>query len=138
MGLRSVAKEDLEPDHLLAGFFLIDFQHLTELERRILLEVAEHTVISEAELLRNLSDQSPESCAHVSSGAWRNWAMYVQVMGQWTVGNEYLRRWLRQEWESLRQVQATALDESSFEQLLQLGHTKETRGLSERGSKLGK
>ena len=52
--------------------------------------------------------------------------MYVQVMGQWTVGNEYLRRWLRQEWESLRQVQATALDESSFEQLLQLGHTKET------------
>ncbi len=125
VGLRSVAKEDLEPDHLLAGFFLIDFQHLTELERRILLEVAENTVISEPELLRNLSDQSPE---RVRTFLWglEKLGHVRPVMGQWTVGNEYLRRWLRQEWESLHQVQAAALDESSFEQLLQLGHTKET------------
>jgi hypothetical protein len=126
MGLRTVADEDLQPDHLLAGFFMIDYQHLTQLERRILLEVAEHTVISEAELLRNLNDQAPD---RVRTFLWgmEKLGHIRQLMGQWTVGNEYLRRWLRQEWQSLRQVQATALDEKNFEQLLQIGHTQESR-----------
>lgn len=58
--LRAVTEDDLAPDHLLAGLFLIDFQHLTQLERRILLTVAEHTVIDEPELLHALDDQAPE------------------------------------------------------------------------------
>jgi hypothetical protein len=50
-----------------------------------------------------------------------------QVVGQWAVGNEYLRRWLRQEWDTLHHVQAPVLDESSFEELLQLGHRQENQ-----------
>jgi chromosome segregation ATPase len=50
-----------------------------------------------------------------------------QVMGQWAVGNEYLRRWLKQESETLRRVQAAALNETSFEELLRLGYTQENQ-----------
>ncbi len=134
-GLRPIADEDLEPDHLLAGFFMIDFQHLTGLERRILLEVAEHTVLAEPDLLHNLRDQSPE---RVRTFLWGMEKLgYVrQVMGQWAVGNEYLRRWLKQEWESLRGVQSAALNETSFEELLQLGYTQENQAFQTEVSKL--
>jgi hypothetical protein len=126
VGLRAILDEDLDPDHLLAGFFSIDYQHLTELERRILLAVAESTVITEQELLRSLSDQPAE---RVRTFVWGMEKLgYIrQVMGQWAVGNEYLRRWLRQEWETLHQVQGPVLDENSFEELLQLGHRQENR-----------
>ena len=123
--LRAVTEEDLQPDHLLAGLFLIDFQHLTQIERRILLTVAEHTVIDEPELLHALGDQAPE---RVRMFVWGMEKLgYVrQVVGMWAVGNEYLRRWLRQEWDTLRQVQAAALDEHSFEQILQFGQSQES------------
>lgn len=125
VALRAVTDEDLEPDHLLAGLFLIDFQHLTGLERRILLAVAENTVIDEADLLHALSDQAPE---RVRMFLWGMEKLgYVrQLVGMWAVGNEYLRRWLRQEWDTLRQVQATTLDEHSFEQILQFGQSQES------------
>ena len=125
VGLRPVTDEDLEPDHLLAGFFMIDFQHLTLLERRILLAVAEQTIVGEADLLRTLGDQAPD---RVRTFLWGMEKLgYVrQVMGQWAVGNEYLRRWLRQEWDTLRQVQTPSVDESSFAQILQLGYTQES------------
>ncbi len=126
VGLRPVTDEDLEPDHLLAGFFMIDFQHLTLLERRILLAVAEQTIIGEAELLRALGDQAPD---RVRTFVWgmEKLGYLRQVMGQWAVGNEYLRRWLRQERDTLREVQTAAVDESSFEQILQLGYKEESR-----------
>jgi hypothetical protein len=134
-GLRPVTDEDLEPDHLLAGFFLIDFQHLTGLERRILLQVAEHTVIAEPDLLHNLRDQSPE---RVRTFLWGMEKLgYVrQVIGQWAVGNEYLRRWLKQEGESLRRVQSPALNETSLEELLQLGTTQENQAFQTEVSRL--
>jgi hypothetical protein len=127
--LRAVTDEDLEPDHLLAGFFLIDFQHLTTLERRIVLAVAGQTVMTESELLHSLADQAP---ARVRTFLWGLEKLgYVrQVLGQWMIGNEYMRRWLRQEWETLRQVQAPALDDSSFEQLLRAGHQQEARAFA--------
>lgn len=126
VGLRAVTDEDLEPDHLLAGFFLIDYQHLTALERRILLAVAENTILSESELLRSLGDQPPD---RVRTFLWglEKLGHVRQVLGQWTIGNEYLRRWLRREWDALRQVQDAALDESSFEQLLRVGHRQESQ-----------
>jgi hypothetical protein len=134
-GLRPVTDEDLEPDHLLAGFFLIDFQHLTGLERRILLQVAEHTVIAEPDLLHNLGDQSPE---RVRTFLWGMEKLgYVrQVMEQWAVGNEYLRRWLKQEGESLRRVQSPALNETSLEELLQLGTAQENQAFQTEVSRL--
>lgn len=125
-GLRSPNDEDLEPDHLLAGLFLIDYQHLTPLERRILLAVAEHTAVAETDLLRLLSDQPPD---RVRTFLWglEKIGHVRPVLGQWTVGNEYLRRWLGHEWETLRAVQETPLDESSFEELLHLGHAQEVQ-----------
>jgi hypothetical protein len=124
--LRAPTDEDLEPDHLLAGLFLIDYQHLTPLERRILLLVAEHTVIAETDLLRQLGDQPPD---RVRTFIWglEKLGHVRQVLGQWTIGNEYLRRWLNQEWHTLHSVQQTPLDESSFEELLQFGHAQEAQ-----------
>jgi hypothetical protein len=75
-------------------------------------------------LLRNLSDQPPD---RVRTFLWgiEKLGHIRQVFGQWTVGNEYLRRWLNREWDTLCRVQETPLDESSFEQMLQLGHMQE-------------
>ena len=42
--LRIPTDEDLNPDNLLAGFFLIDFQHLTRLERRLLLTIGRESL----------------------------------------------------------------------------------------------
>jgi hypothetical protein len=125
-GLRPPGDEDLEPDHLLAGLFLIDFQHLTALERRILLLVAEHTILAETDLLRLLGDQQPD---RVRTFLWglEKLGHVRQVLGQWTVGNEYLRRWLNHEWQQLTNVQETPLDENSFEALLQAGHAQEVQ-----------
>ena len=124
--LRPPGDEDLEPDHLLAGLFLIDFQHLTMLERRILLLIAEHTILAETDLLRLLGDEQPD---RVRTFLWglEKLGHVRQVLGQWTVGNEYLRRWLNQEWQHLTDVQATPLDESSFEELLHVGHAQEVQ-----------
>ncbi len=126
VALRQPSDEDLEPDHLLAGLFLIDYQHLTGLERRILLLVAEHTVIAEDDLLRLLDDQPPD---RVRTFLWglEKLGQVRQVLGQWTVGNEYLRRWLSHEWQTLRDIEAAPLDESSFEELLHVGHAQEVQ-----------
>jgi hypothetical protein len=128
-GLRPPTDEDLEPDHLLAGLFLIDYQHLTALERRILLLVAEHTVLGETDLLRLLRDQPPD---RVRTFLWglEKLGHVRQVLGQWTVGNEYLRRWLNHEWQALSSIQATPLDEGSFEELLQAGHAQEAQAFA--------
>jgi len=128
-GLRSPTDEDLEPDHLLAGLFLIDFQHLTLLERRILLLVAEHTAIDETDLLRLVSDQPPD---RVRTFLWglEKLGHVRQVLDQWVIGNEYLRRWIHHEWDALQHVQTSLLDESSFEALLAAGHAQEVRAFT--------
>lgn len=123
-GLRPPTDEDLEPDHLLSGLFLIDYQHLTRLERRILLLVAEHTAIGENDLLRLVNDQPPD---RVRTFLWglEKLGHVRQVLDQWIVGNEYLRRWIHHEWDALRNVPASLLDEGSFEELLTAGHAQE-------------
>lgn len=123
--LRPIADEDLEPDHLLAGFFLIDYQHLTRLERRIVLTVAEHTVICESELFDALPDETPD---RIRTFLWGLEKLgHVRLLyGQWAIGNEYLRRWLNHEWPSLvRMEQMPFLDEQSFEALLAEGKAQE-------------
>lgn len=126
LGLRPPAEEDLEPDHLLAGLFLIDYQHLTGIERRILLTVSEQTVASEADLLQLLDDEPPD---RVRTFLWglEKLGHVRQILGQWAIGNEYLRRWLNHEWQALHDVQAPLLDESSFEELLHVGHAQEVQ-----------
>ena len=57
--LRAPTDEDVNPDNLLA-VFLVDFQHLTKLERWLLLAIRRSSIVTEAEILTLLSDQSPD------------------------------------------------------------------------------
>ncbi len=127
--LRPPRDEDLEPDHLLAGFFLIDFQHMTRLERRILLTVARKMVMSEAEIVAALADDVP---ARIRMFLWgmEKLGHLRQIYGQWAVGNEYLRRWLHQEWDMLANMREAAIDDDSVEQLLSVGHIQEEQAFA--------
>lgn len=127
--LRPPEDEDLEPDHLLAGFFLIDFQHMTRLERRILLTVARKMVISEDEIVAALADDVP---ARIRMFLWgmEKLGHLRQIYGQWAVGNEYLRRWLHQEWDRLANMREAAIDDASVEQLLSAGHVQEEQAFA--------
>ena len=124
--LRAPQNEDLEPDHLLAGFFQIDFQHMTRLERRILLTVARQMVVGEAEIITALADEVPSRIRMFLWGM-EKLGHLRQIYGQWAIGNEYLRRWLQQEWERLANLQDATVDDESVEQLLAIGHGQEKR-----------
>lgn len=122
--LRLPVDEDLDPDHLLAGFFLIDFQHLTRLERRILLTIGRRTLTTEQEILTDLADENPQ---RIRTFLWglEKLGHVRQLYGQLTIGSEYQRRWMQEQWERLIQISETLIAEESTEQLLQIGHTLE-------------
>lgn len=122
--LRPPVDADLNPDHLLAGFFLIDFQHLTRLERRILLAIARRTLTTEQEVLADLADESPQ---RIRTFLWglEKLGHVRQLYGQLTVGSEFQRRWMQEEWDRLVQMTETLVAEESIEQLLQIGRALE-------------
>jgi hypothetical protein len=122
--LRPPTDEDLNPDHLLAGFFLIDFQQLTLLERRILLAVGERALTSEADLLAQLADESPQ---RIRTFLWglEKLGHVRRLFNQLSIGNEYLRRWLHDERERLAHMNETLLADESIEPLLQIGYRRE-------------
>ena len=122
--LRPVDDEDLAPDHLLAGFFQIDFQHLSRIERRILLAIAEPDIVSDRQLLTAISDESPARTRTFLFGL--NKLGYVrQVHGQWALGNEYLRRWVQDHFHALSCQLDSAIDDHTVEVLLQTGKQNE-------------
>lgn len=122
--LRPPTDDDLNPDHLLAGFFLIDFQQLTLLERRILLAVGRRTLTSETDLLAQLSDESPQ---RIRTFLWglEKLGHVRRLFNQLSIGNEYLRRWLHDEQERLLHMNETLLADESIEPLLQIGYRRE-------------
>ncbi|MCS6825688.1 MAG: AAA family ATPase [Caldilinea sp.] len=122
--LRPPTDDDLNPDHLLAGFFLIDFQQLTLLERRILLAVGERTLTGEADLLAQLADESPQ---RIRTFLWglEKLGHVRRLFNQLSIGNEYLRRWLHDEREHLVHMNETLLADESIEPLLQIGYRRE-------------
>lgn len=124
--LRAPTDEDMNPDNLLAGLFLVDFQHLTKLERRLLLAIGRSSIATEAELLTSLSDQSPE---RIMTFLWgmEKLGHLRQMYGQWTIGNEFLRRWLQQELDNLERMNDTLLTDDTFETLLKVGHAQEVQ-----------
>lgn len=125
--LRPPTDADLDPDHLLAGFFLIDFQHLTQLERRILLAIARRTLTTEQEVLADLADESPQ---RIRTFLWglEKLGHVRQLYGQLTVGSEFQRRWMQEEWERLEGMTGTLVAEDSIEQVLQIGRALEPAG----------
>ncbi len=122
--LRPPNDDDLNPDHLLAGFFSIDFQQLTLLERRILLAVGERTLTSEADLLAQIADESPQ---RIRTFLWglEKLGHVRRLFNQLSIGNEYLRRWLQDERERLAHMNETLLADESIEPFLQIGYRRE-------------
>ena len=122
--LRPPEEEDLIPDHLLTGFFQMDFQHLTNLERRILLTVARLTIASEADILAELSDEPPGRIRDFLYGL--NKLGHVrQIYDRWAVGNEFLRRWVQENIDKLSQYQDSVLSDQGMAALVNIARDRE-------------
>ncbi len=133
--LREIRPQDVEPDHLLAGFFQVDFQHLSPTERRILLTVARSVVLSDKDLYANLPDMEPGRINNFLYGM--NKLGYVRlVYGQWTVGNEFLRRWVQENLGQLETQIESSLSDSHMEAMLTQGRTLEIAYLREESERL--
>jgi hypothetical protein len=128
--LRAIVEDDLHPDHILAAFFEIDYEYLTRIERRLLLAIAERTVATEEEVLIALSDELPQRIQMYLYGLHR--LGYVrQIQARWSVGNEYLRRWIQENFDDLARRKEAMIDEASHELLLQRGRDQELAYLRE-------
>lgn len=122
--LRMPQEEDLAPDQLLAGLFAVDFQHMTGLERRLMLAVAAHDGIEEVALLAAVAGEAPE-CARLLLWGLARLGHLRRVCGQWAVGNEFLRRWLCQAREQLAQLEETPLKDATYARLLRNSQLQE-------------
>ncbi len=126
--LRPIEPNDLLPDHLLAGFFQVDFQHLSRLERRILLAIVRSSMASEDELLATLPDMALNRLEIFLYGL--NKLGYIRQIGAyWTVGNEFLRHWLLANFEALVVQQDSPVSSSRVEELMTRGATIEVNAL---------
>lgn len=122
--LRAAEEFDLTPDHLLAGFFQTDFQHLTRLERRILLTAARMTVAAEDDVIAELPEESPERIRMFIYGLDKL-GYLRQPYGQIAVGNEFLRRWLQDNYTQLNESLDSSLNERNIEAMLHAGRDSE-------------
>lgn len=126
--LRPVLEEDLLPDHLLAGFFQVDFQLLTTVERRILLAVAQLTVAKEDDILTHLHEESPARIRAFLYGLGK--LGYVrQIYGQWAVGNDFMRRWLHENLDQLSKQLDSSINDQIVENLLSFAQHNELQHL---------
>jgi len=133
--LRAITPEDIEPDHLLAGFFDVDFQHLTSTERRILLTIAREVVIADKDLYARLPDLEPGRINNFLYGM--NKLGHVRrIYGQWTAGNEFLRRWIQDNLDRLETQMESSLTDASMEAVLSQGRTLEIAYLREESERL--
>ena len=133
--LRSIREEDLATDHILNGFFQIDFQHLTKTERRLLLAVAELNIAKERELLVVLNDLPPRKIQNYLYGLERL-GYLRQIFGQWALGNEFLRRWVMDNYDELGAQLGNATDDNIHETMLEIGREHEVRYLREEIARL--
>lgn len=122
--LRPIDSEDMDVDNLLSGFFDVDFQHLTTYERRILLAIAEDVVSSDSLLATKLPDLDPGRISNFLYGL--NKLGYLRrIYGQWTVGNEFLRRWIQDNLGRLSTQIESDLSDISVESMLTIGRRSE-------------
>ncbi|MBI3958114.1 MAG: hypothetical protein HY328_04835 [Chloroflexi bacterium] len=110
--LRPVQAEDLHADHLLSGFLQIDFDHLSPTERQILLAIARQGVVDEATIGAELNISSPATVERFLYGM--NKLGYLrQILDGWAIGNEFLRRWVLENHDTLaRQLYSKVSDEN--------------------------
>ncbi|MCC6169850.1 MAG: AAA-like domain-containing protein [Caldilineaceae bacterium] len=92
--LRAPADDDLVLDHILTGLFVLDYQHLDAVERRLLLTVVEADVATSEHLAAAVGPAYAVRLPELLRGL-QELGHLRQVAQGWTVGSEFLRRWLR-------------------------------------------
>lgn len=122
--LRQIEDHDLKADHLLSGFFEIDYQHLTKLERQIMITVADLTVATDEELIRAMKPHPPSQVRLFTYGLDKL-GYLRKTFGQWALGNEYLRRWLESNFDRLSNDLDSLLMDDNIQILLQVGRQNE-------------
>ena len=137
--LREIGEEDLRADHLLAGFFEVDFKCLAPTERQVLLTVARQGVISEEELVAKTDNESIDQISmyvHGMNNLGYLQRVYSRAEGnaaasshdefpRWTIGNEFLRRWMLENYQELAQTLYSDVSDYGVEALLEMGRKVE-------------
>lgn len=133
--LRPIEDEDLQADHLLAGFLQIDYDHLSPTERQILLAVAQYGNVDEATLGSDLGIASPATLERFVYGM--NKLGYLRpLMGGWSVGNEFLRRWVLDNYDILAGQLHSRVSDEIVESLLVEGRRFELGYLQTQATQL--
>lgn len=91
--LRPIEDEDLAVTHMLAGYFHLDFQLLSDVERKLLLAVAAQGSMSEAQLA-DVVDASQVARLPALLQSLKELGHLRREGDEWTTGSEFLRRWL--------------------------------------------
>jgi hypothetical protein len=91
--LRPIEDEDLAVTHMLAGYFHLDFQLLSQVERDLLLKVAAEGHMSE-ELLAGYISVGQVARLPAMLQSLKELGHLRRQGEEWTTGSEFLRRWL--------------------------------------------
>jgi hypothetical protein len=122
--LREITDADLVPDHLLAGFFQVDFDHLSPMERQILLTIARLGLADETTILSEIPNSSASRIRTLIYGM--NKLGYLRkIHERWALGNEFLRRWVLDNYDGLIHNVRSEISDRNVESLLIVGRQKE-------------
>lgn len=91
--LRAIEDEDLTVTHMLAGYFRLDFQLLSDVERQLLMTVAVHGPLSE-EKLAEVVDASQVVRLPLLLQSLKELGHLRRQGDEWAMGSEFLHRWL--------------------------------------------
>ena len=104
--LRPLVDEDLAVDHLLGGYFELDYQKLSPVEQRLLLQVLAQGEASTEQLASARRTKSRRGVTALLESLHELGLLRRTEQG-WVVGSEFLARWLRQHaGEFVRQLDA--------------------------------
>ncbi|MCD6291370.1 MAG: ATP-binding protein, partial [Anaerolineae bacterium] len=97
--LRLPTEADLMVDEMLASFCTIDFRHLAPTERRIVLAVSKHGLLSESDLPAIV--EQPEMSIRNFVYSLVKLGYLRRVYGYLAIGNQFLSNWLRDNYHDL-------------------------------------
>ncbi len=117
--LRQIEGGDLVVDETLARFFDIDFDHLSESERQILLLASERGKASDQEVGDRL--RLPVGQVRALSMALSQLGYLRRVAGGLAVGNGFLARWIEDRWDALKQRQPGPVTDEAMLKITERG-----------------
>jgi hypothetical protein len=122
--LRPIQDDDLAVTHMLAGYFQLDFQRLSEVERALLLTLAAQESVTQAQLAEQL-DAGQAARLPLLLQSLKELGHLRQKGDEWMMGSEFLRRWLLMHHNAPLStsepevVPVARLDESNIEEVAQ-------------------